>query len=78
MHKYAAELVGLAPDVIVATGNSDTGPLQEATRMVPIVFALVPDPVGAGFVDEFGPAWRQRHRVHKFRVRHDRKVAGTA
>jgi putative ABC transport system substrate-binding protein len=37
--KYAAELVRLAPDVIVATGDSNTGPLQEATRMVPIVFA---------------------------------------
>jgi putative ABC transport system substrate-binding protein len=48
--KYAAELVALAPDVIVATGDSNTGPLQQATRTVPIVFALVPDPVGAGFV----------------------------
>ena len=48
--RYATELVGLAPDVIVATGDSNTGPLQEATRMVPIVFALVPDPAGAGFV----------------------------
>jgi putative tryptophan/tyrosine transport system substrate-binding protein len=48
--RYAAELVGLAPDVIVATGDSNTGPLQEATRTVPIVFALVPDPVGVGFV----------------------------
>ena len=48
--RYAAELVGLAPDVIVATGDLNTGPLQEATRTVPIVFALVPDPVGVGFV----------------------------
>ena len=48
--RYAAELVGLAPDVIGATGDSNTGPLQEATRTVPIVFALVPDPVGVGFV----------------------------
>src|SRR5262249_47744620 len=48
--RYAAELVGLAPDVIVATGDSNTRPLQQATRDVPIVFALVPDPVSAGFV----------------------------
>ena len=49
--KYAAELVALAPDVIFASGSSAVGPLQRATRTVPIVFALVPDPVGAGFVD---------------------------
>jgi putative ABC transport system substrate-binding protein len=48
--KYAAELVALAPDVILATGGSTVGPLQQATRTVPIVFVLVPDPVGAGFV----------------------------
>jgi putative ABC transport system substrate-binding protein len=49
--KYAAELVALAPDVIFASGSTAVGPLQRATRSVPIVFALVPDPVGAGFVD---------------------------
>jgi putative ABC transport system substrate-binding protein len=49
--RYAVELVALAPDVILATGSSSTGPLLEATRTVPIVFVFVPDPVGAGFVD---------------------------
>ncbi len=49
--KYAVELVALAPDVILATGSAAMGPLLEATRTVPIVFAIVPDPVGAGFVD---------------------------
>jgi putative tryptophan/tyrosine transport system substrate-binding protein len=49
--KYAAELVALAPDVIFASGSAAVGPLRRATRTVPIVFALVPDPVGAGFVD---------------------------
>jgi putative tryptophan/tyrosine transport system substrate-binding protein len=48
---YAAELVALAPDVILATGSATVGPLLQATRTVPIVFAYVPDPVGAGFVD---------------------------
>ena len=48
--KYAMELVALAPDVIFATGSATMGPLLEATRTVPIVFAIVPDPVGAGFV----------------------------
>jgi len=48
--RYAAELVALAPDVILATGSLATGPLLEMTRTVPIVFVIVPDPVGAGFV----------------------------
>ena len=51
IRKYATELVGLAPDVILATGSSTVGPLQQATRSVAIVFAIVPDPVGAGFVE---------------------------
>jgi putative ABC transport system substrate-binding protein len=50
-HKYAAELVALAPDAILASGTSTVAPLQRVTRTVPIVFANVADPVGAGFVD---------------------------
>ena len=49
--KYAAELVGLAPDVIFVSGSAAVEPLRRATRTVPIVFVLVPDPVGAGFVE---------------------------
>jgi putative tryptophan/tyrosine transport system substrate-binding protein len=49
--KYAAELVALAPDVIVSIGSASVGPLLQATHTVPIVFAIVIDPVGAGFVD---------------------------
>jgi len=48
--KYAAELVALAPDVILATTTPTVAALQQATRTVPIVFAAVIDPVGAGFV----------------------------
>jgi len=48
--RYAAELIALGPDVIVTTGDSNTASLLQATRTVPIVFVLVPDPVGAGFV----------------------------
>ena len=44
-------MVALAPDVILAAGSSTVAPLLQATRTVPIVFAIVPDPVGAGFVD---------------------------
>ncbi|HET8544791.1 MAG TPA: ABC transporter substrate-binding protein [Pseudolabrys sp.] len=51
MRKYAAELVTLTPDVMLATGGTTVGPLLQASRTVPIVFANVPDPVGSGFVD---------------------------
>ena len=51
MRRNVTELVALAPDVILATGTPSLGPLLQATRTVPIVFVLVPDPVGAGFVD---------------------------
>jgi ABC-type uncharacterized transport system substrate-binding protein len=49
--KYAAELVTLAPDVILAGGTLSVAALQHVTRTVPIVFAGVGDPVGAGFVE---------------------------
>jgi putative tryptophan/tyrosine transport system substrate-binding protein len=49
--KYAAELVALAPDVILATGNSTVGPLLRLTRTVPIVFPLATDPVASGLVE---------------------------
>src|SRR5262249_27680905 len=51
IRKYAAELVALTPDVMLATGAAGVAPLLQATRTVPVVFVLVPDPVGAGFVD---------------------------
>jgi putative ABC transport system substrate-binding protein len=48
---YATELVALAPDVILAGGTPSVAALQQATRTVPIVFAQVADPVGAGYVE---------------------------
>ena len=51
IRSYAAELIALAPDVIVATGSAAVGPLLQATRAVPIVFVQVAEPVGAGFVE---------------------------
>jgi len=50
VRRYAAELVALAPDVILVTSGSALAALQNATRTVPIVFASVSDPVGAGYV----------------------------
>src|SRR5439155_6779313 len=49
--KYAAELVALAPDVILASASTAVSALQQTTRAVPIVFVTVIDPVGAGFVE---------------------------
>jgi putative ABC transport system substrate-binding protein len=49
--QYAAELVALGPDVILTAGEPAVAALQRETRTVPIVFAQVPDPVGAGFVE---------------------------
>jgi putative ABC transport system substrate-binding protein len=49
--KFATELVALAPDVIFTAGSSSMGPLLQVTRTIPIVFATLADPVGAGFVD---------------------------
>jgi putative ABC transport system substrate-binding protein len=51
IRKYAAELIALTPDVILAPGTTSLGPLLQATRTVPIVFTTLLDPVGAGFVD---------------------------
>jgi putative tryptophan/tyrosine transport system substrate-binding protein len=51
IRKYAAELVALAPDVILANSTPATGALLQATRAVPIVFVQVAEPVGAGLVD---------------------------
>jgi ABC-type uncharacterized transport system substrate-binding protein len=48
--KYAAEMVELAPDVILATASAATAAMQEVTRTLPIVFVNVTDPVGAGYV----------------------------
>jgi putative tryptophan/tyrosine transport system substrate-binding protein len=49
--KYAAELVALAPDVILALSSGAVAPLLEVNRTVPIVFAGIADPVAAGYVE---------------------------
>jgi len=51
IRKIAAELVQLAPDVILANGDATAGQILQATRTVPVVFVIVPDPVGAGLVN---------------------------
>src|SRR5262249_59175221 len=54
--KYAAELIALAPDVILASGGTMVGPLLQVTSTVPIVFTQTPDPVAAAFVATPGRA----------------------
>jgi len=51
VREYAAELVALSPDVIFAAGSVSVESLIQATSTVPIVFTLVIDPLGAGFID---------------------------
>jgi len=52
IRKYAAELIALAPDVIVGSGTTPVTLLLEATHKVPVVFAIVIDPMGAGLVNK--------------------------
>ena len=51
LRKYAEELIALGPDVVMAFSSNAVPPLQQVTRTIPIVFALVADPVGAGYVE---------------------------
>ena len=73
--EYAAELVGLGLDAVLTTGSAGLIPLLQVTRTIPIVFTIVPDPVGAGFIKEPGPARWQRHRVRPIRIRINGKMA---
>jgi putative ABC transport system substrate-binding protein len=76
--KQAAELVALAPDVLFGSGTPAATPLLQATHTVPIVFAQVVDPVGAGLVSSLALARRQRHRFYRPRLWILRKMGGTA
>jgi putative tryptophan/tyrosine transport system substrate-binding protein len=60
--RYAAELVAIAPEVILATTGATVGALQQASRTAPIVFVTVIDPVGGGWVASLARPGRQRYR----------------
>ena len=77
IRRHAAELAALAPDVILAHGGATVGPLLQATRTVPIVFVVVVDPVGAGFVDSLA---RPGGNATGFlvRIQPEREMAGAA
>jgi putative ABC transport system substrate-binding protein len=48
--KHAAELIALAPDVILAAGTTASEVMLKTTHSIPIIFVIVPDPVGSGYV----------------------------
>ena len=68
----------LRPDVILASGSSTVGPLLQATRTVPIVFTIVADPVGAGFVDSLARPGGNATGFMSYRIQHEREMAGVA
>ena len=77
VRRNAAELVALAPDVIFAPGASTVGPLLQMTHTVPIIFAVVADPVGAGFVDSLARPGRNATGFMAFEYGIQREVART-
>ncbi len=78
IRRYAAELVALPPEVILAYGGSTVGPLQQVTRTVPIVFVEVHRPGWRRLRDKSSAARWQHHRLFPVRIRHQRQMAGTA
>ena len=78
IRRHAAELVVLAPDVILSHGTSTVAPLLQATRSVPIVFTALSDPVAAGFVDSLARPGGNATGFMKCRIQHGREISGTA
>ena len=76
IRKDAKELVALAPDIILATGTTSLGPLFQATRSVPIVFVIVPDPVGAGFVSSLARPGGNATGFYLVRIWHRGEITG--
>src|SRR5262249_46542734 len=65
---YAQELVRSAPDLIAGSGTAIITALKQATDSIPIVFSVVNDPVGQGFVTTLSRPRRQHHRLHVHRL----------
>ena len=70
--RYAAELIALAPDVIVSIGSISVAPLQQATRTIPIVFIERSRSGWCWLRRKYGPPRGQYHRLLEFRVQHER------
>src|SRR5262249_20485189 len=78
MANYAAELVALAPDVILAATSVSVAALQRITRTIPIVFVQVIDPVSAGFVASLARPSGNATGVHEFRAWHEWEMVGAS
>ena len=78
LRRQAAELVVLAPDVILSAGTSPVGPLLQATRTVPIVFVHVIDPVGTGTVDSLARPGGNATGFTQYGIQPERQMAGAA
>ncbi|MGA7331246.1 MAG: ABC transporter substrate binding protein, partial [Pseudolabrys sp.] len=76
--KNAVEMVALAPNIILATGSSSMGPLMQISGVVPVVFVIVPDPVGAGYVNSLARPGGNATGFSTLRIQHWREVAGPA
>ena len=76
--KYAAELVALDPDVILAQSSASVAPLLLATRTIPVVFTTVADPVGAGFVESLARPGGNATGFTNFEYSIAREMAGVA
>jgi ABC-type uncharacterized transport system substrate-binding protein len=75
---HADELVSLALELIVGLSTPVTAALKQATRTIPIIFAIVTDPVGQGLIVSLARPGRQRYGLHVHRLRHGGKMAGDA
>jgi putative tryptophan/tyrosine transport system substrate-binding protein len=76
--RAATELAALVPDVIVASGSAGAAAVLQATRTVPTVFVIVPDPVGSGCVESLWLSPAARHWLYDVRIQFEREMAGTA
>jgi putative ABC transport system substrate-binding protein len=72
LRRHSEELVALGPDVLMAFTSAAVPPLRRVTRTVPIVFAVVTDPVGAGFVESLGRPGANVTGFHRVRIRPQR------
>jgi putative ABC transport system substrate-binding protein len=75
MRRMAAEIVGLAPDVILTSTNSVVSATLDATRSIPVVFTWVSDPVRSGFVTNLPHPGGKSYGLSQFRAGNRRKVA---
>jgi ABC-type uncharacterized transport system substrate-binding protein len=78
MRRFAQELVALQPDIILSSTTPTTSALLQQTHTIPIVFAIVADPIGSGFVANFARPGGNVNRFHLYGADDGRQVAGTA